>query len=83
MSKFIGDINLVGTVTIDSDCSVDVSFTEENLKSFGYGDIADYTYAKDASQEVINAAVSAAKHYSWLMLRVLSFLLKWMGNYYG
>ena len=33
MSKFIGDINLVGTVTIDSDCSVDVSFTEENLKS--------------------------------------------------
>ena len=64
MSKFIGDINLVGTVTIDSDCSVDASFTEENLKSFGYGDIADYTYAKDASQEVINAAVSAAKHYS-------------------
>lgn len=54
----------MGTVTIDSDCSVDVSFTEENLKSFGYGDIADYTYAKDASQEVINAAVSAAKHYS-------------------
>lgn len=64
MSKFIGDINLVGTVTIDSDCSVDASFTEENLKSFGYGDVADYTYAKDASQEVINAAVSAAKHYS-------------------
>lgn len=65
MSKFIGDINLEdGTVIIDNNCSVDASFTETELNSFGYGDVAEYTYAKDASQEVINAAVAAAKHYS-------------------
>lgn len=64
MSKFIGDINLKGTVAIDNNCSVDASFTETELNSFGYGDIAEYTYAKGASQEVINAAVAAAKHYS-------------------
>lgn len=70
MSKFIGDIycrtsgSTPGTVEIDGDCSVDKVFTAEELASFGYNDIADYSYASTATAEEIQNKKDAAKHYS-------------------
>lgn len=63
MSLFVGEINMGGTVTFTSCEAKDAAFTSEKLTSFGYDDIADYSYGKDATQEAIDAAIAGAKHY--------------------
>lgn len=63
MSLFVGEINMSKTVTFTDCVAKDAAFTPEKLTSFGYDDIADYSYGKDATQEAIDAAIANAKHY--------------------
>lgn len=64
MSMFIGEANC-NTINIDSNCSIanNAKFTAEELKSFGYDDIAEYEYTKNATPEEIASAKSKANHY--------------------
>lgn len=63
MSLFVGEINMSKTVTFTDCVAKDAAFTPEKLTSFGYDDIADYSYGKNATQEAIDAAIANAKHY--------------------
>lgn len=63
MSLFVGEINMGGIVTFTNCEAKDAAFTPEKLTSFGYDDIADYSYGKNATQEAIDAAIANAKHY--------------------
>lgn len=63
MSKFIGEANC-SAIDIDNNCQVNSSaFTSEELTSFGYDDIAEYQYAKSATEAEKATAVSNANHY--------------------
>lgn len=63
MSLFVGEINMSKTVTFTDCVAKDAAFTLEKLTSFGYDNIADYSYGKNATQEAIDAAIANAKHY--------------------
>lgn len=64
MSKFVGEANC-SVIRIDDACSVlpNQGFTASELESFGYNDIAQYSYKGDATQDEMNAAIANAKHY--------------------
>ncbi|ADV42435.1 fimbrillin family protein [Bacteroides helcogenes] len=66
MSKFIGEVNIgSNTITIDSQCSVaGGNFTKTEEASFGYSDMAKYSYSKTADAATKAAAISNAPHYS-------------------
>lgn len=63
MSLFVGEINMSKTVTFTDCVAKDAAFTLEKLTSFGYDNIADYSYGKNATQQEIDAAIANAKHY--------------------
>lgn len=63
MSLFVGEINMSGTVTFTDCVAKDDAFTLEKLTSFGYDDLADYSYGENATPEDIAAAIANAKHY--------------------